>query len=214
MSSLKAPVSLLILSGGQSSRMGTDKAWLELGGEPMIAHVALRALPLAAELIIGTNAPDRFAEIARRFPVPSLIVADRLGSGPLAGLHAGLSAATSDVVIALGADMPFVDTRVLAFLVASIDGYDAVVPQIPSRSTGAAELEPLHAVYRKSCLPAIEEQLRAGRRRMTAFLASVHAFVAPQEQIAALDPQFRSFANINTPEDLAAARQWFAPDSR
>jgi len=203
---LTSPVSVLILAGGPSSRMGADKAWLEIDGQPMIARVLRRALPVAAETIISTNEPGRFRAVAEAFPLPALVVTDRMGAGPLAGLHAGLSVASHELVLALGTDMPFVDPEVLSYLIGLAGGYDAVVPQVVNRNSGAAELEPLHAVYRTSCLGAIERHLRAGHRRMVAFLPDVRTCIVPWEQIALLDPGFRSFLNINTPEDLTAAR--------
>jgi molybdopterin-guanine dinucleotide biosynthesis protein A len=70
-------LSVLILAGGRSRRMGQDKVWLELDGAPLIEHVVRRVLPLAAEILFSANAPERFAALARTLPVPG-----RGGAGP------------------------------------------------------------------------------------------------------------------------------------
>jgi molybdopterin-guanine dinucleotide biosynthesis protein A len=203
------PLTLLVLAGGRSTRMGQDKAWLELDGTPLIERSARRLTDLVSEVVFAVgdpaNADDpRYAALAARLPVPARLATDlHPGSGPLAGLEAGLAAATNDLVFAVATDMPFVHPALVTLLVSQAEGYDAVIPLTPGDA--AAEPEPLHAVYRRACLPAIQAALAAGRRRAVAFLADVHVrYVAPEE-LAPLDPQFRSFANINTPDEWARA---------
>jgi molybdopterin-guanine dinucleotide biosynthesis protein A len=203
-------LSLLILAGGKSTRMGQDKAWLMLDGRPLVMRVIDRMLPLVDEVIVSTNQPAVFDAWLPSLTVPARTVADRYrGAGPLAGLHAGLLMARCDLVLALATDMPFVNPaliRYLAELATSAD-VDAVVPQVPSPETGQIGLEPLHAIYRRTCLPAIEGCLIADQRRVVSFLDRVRLRVVSSDEIRPHDPLFRSFANVNTPQDWSDAQR-------
>jgi len=205
----RQPLSLLILAGGKSSRMGQDKAWLMLDGRPLVMRVIARVLPLVDEVIVSTNQPDAFDAWLPNLTLPACTVSDRYrGAGPLAGLHAGLLAARCDLVLALATDMPFVNPALISYLAQLATGadVDAVVPQVPSPETGQIGLEPLHAIYRKRCLPAIEGCLEADQRRVVSFLDRVRVRVVSPKEIRPYDPLFRSFANVNTPQDWSDAQ--------
>jgi molybdopterin-guanine dinucleotide biosynthesis protein A len=186
------PISIIVLAGGASQRMGANKALLTFDGqETLIARVARHMRPLTDDLLLVTNTPELYADLGLRqtgdlYP----------GKGPLAGLHAGLSAARHDWALALACDMPLVDHRLVRYMILLSQGQQAVVPR---PATGA--LEPLHALYSKSCLPVIEERLLAGDLRMISFYAAVRVRYVEAEEIAIFDPQGRSFSNANTPED-------------
>ncbi len=202
------PLTILILAGGQSRRMGRDKAWLELDGSPLVARLARRVLPLAAEMIFSAAEPERFHPLAAELPVPAQVVADRqAGGGPVAGLYAGISASHHDVVLALATDLPFVNVALLQHMVDRAPGYDAVVPQVSGRRSGELLKEPLHALYRRTCLPAIAAHLAAHDFQAFCFLPDVRTRLLAPAEIARLDPDFRSFFNVNTPEDWATAQQ-------
>ncbi|MEJ5198224.1 MAG: molybdenum cofactor guanylyltransferase, partial [Anaerolineae bacterium] len=144
------PLSILILAGGRSRRMGRDKIWLELDGIPLIERLVRRVLPLADEILFSTNAGERFMALGATLPMPTRVVADRFpGAGPLAGLHAGLSDARHDLVLALAADLPFVNPDLIRHLIGLAEGFDAVVPQTADAATGEPQWEPLHALYRR-----------------------------------------------------------------
>jgi molybdopterin-guanine dinucleotide biosynthesis protein A len=210
MNTQRQPLSLLILAGGKSIRMGQDKAWLMLDGRPLVMRVIDRVLPLVDEVIISTNQADPFEAWLPNLTVPACTVADRYrGAGPLAGLQAGLLAARCDFVLALATDMPFVDPALIGYLARLAMGsdVDAVVPQVPSPVTMQIGLEPLHAIYRKSCLPAIDACLSAGLRRVVSFLERVRLRVVSPDEIRPHDPLFRSFANVNTPQDWSDVQQ-------
>jgi len=200
------PISVLILAGGRSRRMGQDKIWMALDGAPMIEHVIGRMLPVAGEFLFSANAPERFAALARALPVPGRVIADRFpDAGPLAGIHAGLLAARHDLLLALAADMPFVNLALIQRMIALADGFDAVVPQTVHPETGEITWEPLHAIYRRSCAPAVAARLAAGARQVLSFFADVRIRPFSPVEVAALDPDGRSFFNVNTPEDWAQA---------
>jgi molybdopterin-guanine dinucleotide biosynthesis protein A len=179
-----------------------------LDGAPLVERVVRRVLPLAAEVLFSANAPERFAALARTLPVPSQVVADRFPrAGPLAGLHAGLCAAQHDWLLALAADMPFVNQALLRRMIALAEGRDAVVPQTPHPHTGEPTWEPLHALYRRSCLPAIEARLAAGERQMVCFYPDIRVTPILPSEIRVYDPELRSFLNINTPDEWVQSQR-------
>jgi molybdopterin-guanine dinucleotide biosynthesis protein A len=219
---LEPALTVLILAGGASSRMGSDKAWLLVDGQPLVERLAWRVLPLAGEIIFSTQQPERYTYLIDGLPVPAQAVADAYpGSGPLAGLHAGLSAASQELTLALATDMPLVNLALLSHMAGLANGYDVVMPRLPvmDRESGAQPryqdrselgLEPLHAIYRRSCLPAVEARLAAGQRRLVSFLPDVRVRDVWPEEIADYDPQFLSFLNLNTPGEWERARAWLA----
>jgi molybdenum cofactor guanylyltransferase len=213
---MRQGVTVLILAGGRSSRMGRDKLWLPLGedGVSLIQRVVARVLPLAEELLFSANASERFEALAshlRGQGVSAQVVPDLYpGAGPLAGLHAGLNAARCDTLLAVAGDMPFVNPALVAYLVDLLPGFDVVIPELSHPRTGEPVKEPLHALYRRSCLGAAAARLAAGDRPMLSFLADVRVRVVPPDEIRRFDPDLRSFFNVNTPEDWRAAGQLLA----
>ena len=209
-------LTVLILAGGRSRRMGQDKIWLPLGadGVPLIERVVARVRPLAGEFLFSANAPEPFDALVsplRDQGVPAQVVPDRFpGAGPLAGLHAGLSAARCDLLLAVAGDMPFINPALVAHLVALMPGFDVVIPELPHPRTGEPVKEPLHAIYRRSCLVAVAARLAAGERPMVGFLPDVRVRIVGPDEIRDFDPDFRSFFNVNTPEDWDAAEELLA----
>ena len=176
----------VVLAGGRSSRFGSDKALADFGGEPLIARVVRTLRPLFAEVIIAAK-DDRYARFA-----PTV----RDGSDaqtPLAGLAAGLRAASFDVVFACAADMPFVaDAALIAALEAAL--LDCAMPR------HAGVLQPLAALWRRSaCLSVCDELLRAGSPGPRA--------VASRVRTACVDwPSETPFLDADTPEALAGLK--------
>ncbi len=184
----------VILAGGASRRMGRDKGLLELDGRPLLAVIADRLRMVADEVIVVASRTDSYAAFADR------CIADVYpGVGTLGGIHAGLLAARHQRAIVVGCDMPFLNPALLAWFVDAAEGADLVVLR------HAEGVEPLHAVYHKRCLPAIESTIRRGERCAFAFYDEIRVrYVAPAE-IAAFDPELRSFRNVNTPAQWQSA---------
>ncbi len=194
------PVTLLVMAGGRSRRMGRDKAWLEIDGLPLVERVVRRLEGLAGEVLFSAREPEPYAALCTRLTLPASVVLDRYSdAGPLAGLEAGLTAAAHELVFAVATDMPFVNLALVRHLLSLIEGYDAVVPLTPHGDT--PEPEPLHAVYRRTCLPAIRAQLDAGRRRVVSFFEDVQVRYVTPEEMRPFDPALQSFVNVNTPEE-------------
>jgi molybdopterin-guanine dinucleotide biosynthesis protein A len=199
-------LSALILAGGPSRRMGRDKAWLTLDGTPLVEYVAHRILPLADELIISSNSPERLDLFLASLSVPARAVVDQAPSqGPLSGISAGLQAARHDLVLVLAVDMPFVQLGLLRYMASLAGAYQAVVPQVPDPLSGKLRPEPLHAFYRRSCLAPISKRLERQSRRVISFLPDVRTRWVLPDEISQFDPTFSSFRNLNTPTDWDSA---------
>lgn len=199
----RAALTGAILAGGRSRRMGSDKGLLPFGGRRLI-EVVLEALrPLFTDIVIVANRPAAYAA----FGVP--VVTDRIPDcGPLGGIHAALCASPSRHVFSIACDMPFPNSAVIAHLVSLAPGYDAVVPR------SHAGYEPLHAIYGPSCLAAVEAMLRAGRLRADELFAAVRVRRVDAEELSPLDPSGRWSVNVNTPEELEAARRLLEEEAR
>ena len=184
--------SLVILAGGLSRRMGRDKASLPAGDGTLIEHLARRLAPVVDETIIaggsGRPALPDVTMVEDRYP----------GLGPLAGMHAGLLASRSPLVWVVGCDLPDADPRLASLLCGLARDVDAVVPRIDSEPQGVC------AVYDRALAPRIEGLLAAGERRVTMLLAASNVRYVTPDELRAVDPELRSFRNINTPDDYRA----------
>jgi molybdopterin-guanine dinucleotide biosynthesis protein A len=191
----------LVLAGGASRRMGRNKAFLELGGRPLIQIVIERVQEACGEVLIVT------ADVASYAGLGVAIVEDRFQDvGVLGGLHAGLAAASHELTLAVGCDMPFLNPEVLRAFAAWAESYDVAL----LRHNGY--VEPLHGAYRRTCLSPIEAAIRAGKRRVISFFPHVRVRAVTPQDVEPLDPQLRSFRNLNTPEEWEAAKQeWKSP---
>jgi molybdopterin-guanine dinucleotide biosynthesis protein A len=176
--------------------MGQNKALLSFLGQPLIARVIERVRGLADEVLITSNTPDEM----RFLNLP--VFADVLpGSGALGGLYTALLAARHPLVMVVACDMPLIRAELLAeqARLLQAEGVDVGIP------VGAEGGEPLHAVYRReTCLPAVKAALDTGQRRMISWFEAVKVRRMEPEETRRLDPQGRSFLNVNTPEEFTA----------
>ncbi len=185
----------VILAGGQSSRMGSNKALLPFQGGRFIEAIYRRFSELFPEVLLVTNNPEQYAFL------PCRKVADLYaGMGALAGLHSGLRHAATPHIFVAACDMPWLNSALIRRLAGLRDTADVVIPH------GENGLEPLHAVYCKQCLGPMEKSLAADRRRIVSFFPRVRVRQLQQEQVAAIDPDFDSFRNVNTPADYYRLR--------
>ena len=185
-----AGVTGVILAGGKSSRMGSNKALLPYRGGRFIEAIHRQLSVLFDEVLVVTNTPEQYAFLGCR------MVSDLYpGMGALAGLHAGLAHSRTPHIFAVACDMPHLNDTLIRTLVARRHQAEVVIPE------GEKGLEPLHAVYSRSCLPAMEMALRTDQKRIVSFFDQAEVRLVPRGKIAALDPDYTSFRNINTPED-------------
>jgi molybdenum cofactor guanylyltransferase len=193
-------LSVVIQAGGRSSRMGEDKGLVLLAGRPMIEHVLTRVAGLGDETLITTNRPDDYEYLGLR-----LASDQQPGAGALPGLHTALQAARGDTVLVLACDLPFVNRLLLEHMIEQSDNADVVVPR------WEGTYQTLHAVYnRKRALRAVEQALADGERRMISFYPQLRVHTVTAETIREIDPQGRSFFNVNTPEELEEAERLLA----
>ncbi|HEX8959687.1 MAG TPA: molybdenum cofactor guanylyltransferase, partial [Solirubrobacterales bacterium] len=181
--------------GGRSSRLGQDKALLHLpDGRSLIAHVVARLAPLVSEVVVVATDGERLG------PLPARIVPDVFpDGGALGGIYAGIAAAREEYALVVACDMPLLSLPLLRHLLALPRDFDVLLPRLAD-----GQAEPLHAVYAKACLEPIRRQLESGRRRIISFLGDVRVRYVEEAELRRLDPELRSFFNVNTPADLAA----------
>jgi len=191
-----AGVTGVILAGGRSARMGSEKALLPCGEGRFIEAIHRRMAALFEDVLVVTNHAALFDFLPCR-KVPDLVP----GMGALSGIHSGLVHSSDPCIFVVACDMPYLDAALVRHLASARDGADAVVPH------GERGPEPLHAIYGKGALPAIEAALRAGEARLGALLDRIRVRTVPAEEVALFDPSFASFRNINTPEDYFRFRE-------
>lgn len=199
-----------VLAGGVSSRMGVDKGLLTLGGAPLVVRTARLIESLVYQVtVIGPI--EKYGDMQFRV-VPDrdfgASVATGRSKGPLFGIATALANSISTWNLIVGCDLPYLTREWVAWFLerAARSNAQVVVPQT------AKGLEPLAAVYRKDCFPAVERSLTSGVRRVTEALRGVMLDVVPEEEWAALDPSGIVLKNMNAPAEYEEARMWW--DSR
>lgn len=187
----------IVLAGGKSERMGRDKALMLLEGKTLISRVLEVLARVCDELIVSTNDPHPYASL------PARVIPDVVGGrGALGGIHAGLKAMRNDQALVVACDMPFLSLSLLRFMIVVASDYDVVVPRVDG------EFEPLHAVYRVTCVSPIERLIADRPRRIVALYDHVRVREVNAEQVR-LYSAGRSFFNINTPQDWSLAQRYF-----
>ncbi|WP_051348816.1 molybdenum cofactor guanylyltransferase [Peribacillus kribbensis] len=149
----------IIIAGGKSSRMGTNKALLDMNGRLNIERTIAELSQVSEKVIIVTNDRQEY-----EFLGLDMVSDEYPGLGPLAGLHAGLKAAETGAVLAAACDMPFIKAEILSDTAGFLKGFEAAVPKMDGRP------QPLAAGYRKESLSVLEDCLESGQLRMRDFL--------------------------------------------
>jgi molybdopterin-guanine dinucleotide biosynthesis protein A/molybdopterin converting factor small subunit len=184
----------VILAGGKSSRMGQPKALLLFAGEPLIVHLVRRLGQLFSDIVVVAAPEQELPALS------STIVRDDVAhQGPVGGIYYGLNAARREICFVTSCDAPFLNLRLIAYLMGQISDFDVVVPFIQDR------YQPLHAVYRKQVAPLLKEQLERGELRPIFLYDKVRTRKITEAEMHPHDPESLSFLNMNTPEDYQAA---------
>jgi molybdopterin-guanine dinucleotide biosynthesis protein A len=179
----------IILSGGAGRRMGgREKAFLTLDGETFIQRKIRLLKPLFDELLVIVNRAELYSGIEA-----DILEDETPGDGPLMGMYTGLKASSSDINFITSVDSPFVHTGLVEYLLSEIEDRDAHVP------VWRGYLEPLYAVYRKSCIPHIKKFL--GRKKIILFYDTIRLKCADETVCSSFDPNGRCFININSMDD-------------
>lgn len=193
-------ISVVILAGGISRRLGRDKAAEPFGHETMLRRVVRRA----SESVGSNDVVIVVANIGQseRAPadIPHRLMLDSFpGSGTLGGIYTGLEAARNEWALVVACDLPFLSAPLLGYMAGLREAVDGVVPVTGGRP------EPTHALYSQRCIPAISERLQAGQLKAAGFLDLVRVRYVDEGEARRFDPELLSFFNINHPEDLAQA---------
>lgn len=199
-----AAITAVILAGGQSRRLGRDKAVEPFDGEPLLRRVIRRAADGvnagAGDVVVVVADPTRIAALPLE-PGQRMAVDAFPGSGPLGGIYTGLAAARTDWSLVVACDLPFLSVPLLRYMAGLRDGVDIVAPICNGRA------EPTHALYSRRCRPAIAARLQAGQLKTADLFSDVAVRYVDETEIRRFDPELLSFFNINRPADLARARE-------
>lgn len=190
-------LTISIQAGGESKRMGMDKGLILFQGIPMIQRIITRLSPLADEMIIISNQPQKYG-----FTGLQIFQDTNPGRGPLGGLYTALKMGSQPLVAVIGCDMPFVNPGLLEYQaeIAAHEEIDVVIPLI------SGKYEPFHAVYRReTCLSAVKNVMETNQLKMVSWLSMVKVHTINQDKYSLFDPQNLAFTNINTPQDLIEA---------
>ncbi len=193
-------INCIILAGGKSTRLGHDKVLEKIGDKSLLEQVISRIDPLSKEIIIVTAKERAFAELAGR-PNIKLVTDIIPGQGSLGGIYTGLIKSDSLYNIVLAADMPFVNTDLLKYMVGVSEGFDLILPRVEGL------FEPLHAIYSKNCVQSIEKIFQQGSKVIIELFNYVKVRYIETEEVDKYDPQHLSFFNINTKEELERAKK-------
>jgi len=188
----------VILAGGQNKRFGgQNKAFIRIGEKRIVDHLMDLFGRLFDQLVLVTNDPAAYTD------VDALIVTDHYPKrSSLNGLHAGLFAAAHETAFFVACDTPFARESLIRCVLDHMEPKADIV--IPSTSAG---FEPLFAVYRKSCLPAMAQQLERDRLKIQGLFRKVRVKAVDEAELRRADPELISFFNVNTPEDLTRAER-------
>ncbi len=182
----------IILAGGESKRMGRDKAALPFNGETLLQSVIASVQPLFVQTLVSVR------ELRGDVSFPQICDTQADG-GPLVGLISALEAVTTPWAFVVACDMPFVAPALIAYLASLRAEHQAVVPQV----NGYAQ--PLAAFYARSALPLLQSSLASGNKSLIGALKTLDVRYIGADELVQFDPLLRSFFDLDTPQDLILA---------
>ena len=191
-----ADLSCAVQVGGESRRLGRDKAMLMVRGQTLTERVVTALRGVSDDVMVVGNRLDRFARLPCR-PIEDEVA----HGGALGGIYTSLLHARHHYVFVAGCDMPLLNPRLVLLLRSLAPGYDVVMPYLRQMP------EPLHAVYGKAALTAIRRLVDKGNARIIDFLAEVRVRTVAEDELRTADPELQSFFNHNDERDLADLEQ-------
>ena len=181
----------IILAGGRSLRYGKDKAFELIDGIPLIQRVLNIMEQLFDEVIIITNEPDKYSFMAHKTYKDVI-----KGIGPIGGILTGVTRMENEAGFFVACDMPFLNPALIRHLADTRNGFDIVIPKI------GKNIEPLHAIYTKGCLPFIKDSIRHKRFSIRSFFSCLSVKYVEEDELRRYDPGLTFLININEPEDM------------
>jgi len=191
--------SCIVLAGGKSLRLGHNKVLETIGNRSLLEQVIACASSLSNDIII-VAAEKRTVSQFEDYSKLKIVTDIYPGKGPLGGIYTGLVASTSFYNLVVASDMPFLNQALLCYMIQLSVNFDLVVPRVGNL------IEPLHAVYTKSCLAPIERMIKQDKLSVYKLLRLVKVRYVETEEIDKFDPKHLSFFNVNTEADLEIAR--------
>ena len=194
----------IILAGGKSSRLGRDKASVDVGGQRIIDRVIGALQSSCDEVLIIGDRPERENEL--RHPKCIQYRSDELkGRGSIGGLYTGLKGSDTLWSLVVACDMPFISRELIRFMLSMIskNRCDAIVPIINGR------YQPTHALYNSTCIPFIEKNISSGNFRMDSYFDEIYLEEISEDVINSIKGAELSFFNVNTEDDLFTAREQY-----
>ena len=186
-------VSAIVLCGGESSRMGFDKAFIKIEGRTLVERQVVLLRRRFGKIILVTNSPGSYKSRSRVKVVTDIV----RGFGPLGGLYTGLSNSGSEYNLVAACDMPFINLDLAAYMAGSVkEGFQAVVPYYRKR------YQPLFAVYSRDCLGKIRQALAGNKLKLAALLSEFKVRKVLKKELVKFGDPDVFFRNINTPQDL------------
>ena len=189
-------LSIVIQAGGKSSRMGKDKGLMDFGGITLVEYIYQQIREIGDEILLISNQPYEYHFLS--IPVYTDV---QPGIGALGGLQTALTYSRAPWVLVLACDMPFINIKLIEFMLSFRDSNDVVVPLLGKKQFA----EPFRALYSRAILPEIETAIQSGKRRAIAFYKDLRVKGLLQDEIDQLDPEGLTFYNLNTPEDYQNA---------
>ena len=193
-------ISRIVLAGGKSLRLGCDKASEAIGNRSLLHWVVFNLASFDSDVIIVAAKQQSFLQCVN-YPKLKVVADTYPAKGPLGGIYTGLSVSSSFHNLIVACDMPFLNRTLLSYMIQLSADFDLVIPRLGNL------VEPLHAVYSKDCLTAIEYQLKQGNLRIAELFSMVRVRYVEFEEINRFDPGHSSFFNVNTKADLNMARE-------
>jgi len=185
-------ITCAILAGGESRRMGQNKAFIQVEGIWLFDYVYGTCKELFSDIIIVTNQLQQFKDYQAHIVIDAIP-----GSGSLGGLYTALMQASNQHTFCVACDMPFLKPELISHLIEKRLYYDIVIPRTKEGP------EPLHAIYSKRCIQSIKKLLNKGELKITKLLSSeLRICYCEEEELKKIDPFLSSFTNVNTREDL------------
>lgn len=182
-----------LLAGGQSRRMGEDKAFLDAGGVPMIERVIAAVRPEVRDLVIVANKPGRFERYG--FPVYEDVIK---GMGPLSGLYTAFEKTGADEVFLAACDLPLLSGKVVRLILSRAGAAsEAIIPVVEGVEQG------LLAIYKRAALEKYKTRIESASIQFDEFRNGLAREYIGEADLRETEPDLRSFNNVNTPKDLA-----------
>lgn len=194
--------SALILAGGEGKRLGyKEKALIDINGRPLISFV-IEALEKAVDELIISVRDKAQGELFEAYSHYKLAYDSHKNTGPLAGILSGLEACESEYCFVAACDMPFINEKVVKLLFKKCENYEAAIPRWED-----GFLEPLHAVYKvKPMIRETKIAIKKGENIILAPVFKLNVNYIEISEIKKIDPELRTFMNINTYEDIQSIK--------